>query len=235
MQMNRNGFLYVIDRSNGKLLSAKPFGRVNWATHVDMATGRPVESDLVTKELRAGKTIEMWPSVRGAKNWPHAAYNPNTGLLYANTNHQGSIYRFVDVDYKPGQRYVGMENRLTDVAAGEPYGHVEAIEPLTGKARWRVPLTDNQNWSAMLATGGGLLFNGKHTGEFYAMDADTGATLWQFRLSSGVNSQPITWTHQGKQYITVLSGLGGLYGQAHRARLPNVPLGGTVWTFALRD
>ena len=67
------------------------------------------------------------------------------------------------------------------------------------------------------------------------MDADTGETLWQFQTSSGVNSQPITWTRDGKQYITVLSGLGGLYGQAHRARLPNVPLGGTVWTFALRD
>ena len=89
MQMNRNGFLYVIDRTNGQLLSAKPFGKVNWATHVDMATGRPVESE-VSKKLRAGEEIEMWPSIRGAKNWPHAAFNPNTGLLYANTNHQGS-------------------------------------------------------------------------------------------------------------------------------------------------
>mgnify|MGYP003338399499 len=95
---------------------------------------------------------------------------------------------------------------------------------------------ENQQWSALLATAGGLLFNGKHTGEFYAMDADNGETLWSFRTASGVNSQPITWTHNGKQYITVLSGLGGLYGQAHRVqRLPNVPLGGTVWTFALRD
>ncbi len=235
MQMNRSGFLYVIDRTNGKLISAKPFGKVNWATHVDMATGRPVESD-ETKKLRAGGTIEMWPSVRGAKNWPHAAYNPNTGLLYANTNHQGSHYRFVPyAPFKPGLRYQGMENRLTEVKPGEPLGHVEAIDPLTGKAKWRVPLTDNQNWSAMLATGGGLLFNGKHTGEFYAMDADTGQTLWEFRTSSGVNSQPVTWTHNGKQYITVLSGLGGLYGQAHRARVANVPLGGSVWTFALRD
>ena len=78
MQMNRNGFLYVIDRTNGKLLSAKPFGKVNWATHVDMATGRPVESE-VSQKLRAGEEIEMWPSIRGAKNWPHAAFNPNTG------------------------------------------------------------------------------------------------------------------------------------------------------------
>ena len=235
MQMNRNGFLYVIDRTNGKLISAKPFGRVNWATHVDMTTGRPIES-AESQKLRAGGTIEMWPSVRGAKNWPHAAYNPNTGLLYANTNHQGSIYRFTELaPYKPGMRYQGIENRLIDPKPGEPLGHVEAIDPLTGKAKWRVPQVGNQIWSALLATGGGLLFNGKHTGEFYAMDADTGQTLWEFRTSSGVNSQPVTWTHNGKQYITVLSGLGGLYGQAHRARLANVPLGGSVWTFALRD
>ncbi len=235
MQMNRGGFLYVIDRTNGKLISAKPFGKVNWATHVDMKTGRPVESD-VAKKLRAGGEIEMWPSVRGAKNWPHAAYNPNTGLLYANTNHMSSFYRFTDVaPYKPGLRYQGMANRYPTLKPGDVVGHVEAIDPLTATAKWRVPLKDHQNWSAMLATGGGLLFNGKHTGEFYAMDADTGATIWEFRVSSGVNAQPITWTHNGKQYVTVLVGLGGLYGTSGRSRLPQVPLGGSVWTFALRD
>ncbi len=235
MQMNRNGFLYVIDRTNGKLISAKPFGKVNWATHVDMATGRPVES-AEAKKLRAGGEIEMWPSIRGTKNWPHAAFNPNTGLLYANTNHQGSFYRFTELaPYKPGLRYQGIANRYPTINPGDIVGHVEAIDPLTAKAKWRVPLKDHQNWSALLATGGGLLFNGKHTGEFYAMDAETGETLWEYRLSSGVNAMPITWTHQGKQYVTVLSGLGGLYGQASRARLPNVPLGGSVWTFALRD
>jgi len=235
MQMNRNGFLYVIDRTNGQLLSAKPFGRVNWATHVDMKTGRPVESEL-SKKLRSGGEIEMWPSIRGAKNWPHAAFNPKTGLLYANTNHQGSFYRFTDLaPFKPGMRYQGIANRYPEIKPGDIVGHVEAIDPMTAKAKWRVPLKDFQNWSALLATGGGLLFNGKHTGEFYAMDIDTGETIWEHRLSSGVNSMPVTWTHQGKQYVTVLAGYGGLYGQASRARLKHVPLGGSVWTFALRD
>jgi alcohol dehydrogenase (cytochrome c) len=235
MQMNRNGFLYVIDRTNGKLLSAKPFGKVNWATHVDMKTGRPVESE-ETKKLRAGGEILMWPSVRGAKNWPHAAYNPNTGLLYANTNHMPSNYRFTELaPYKAGLRYQGMANRYPPIKPGDVVGHVEAIDPLTAKAKWRVPLKDHQNWSAMLATAGGLLFTGKHTGEFYAMDADTGETVWEHRVSSGVNAQPITWSHNGRQYVTVLVGLGGLYGTSGRARLPQVPLGGSVWTFALRD
>jgi len=235
MQMNRNGFLYVLDRTNGQLLSAKPFGQVNWATHVDMATGRPVESEL-SKKLRAGEEIEMWPSIRGAKNWPHAAYNPNTGLLYANTNHQGSFYKFTELaPYKPGLRYQGIANRYPEVKPGDIVGHIEAIDPLTAKAKWRVPLPDHQIWSAMLATGGGLLFTGKSTGEFFAMDAETGRTLWEFRTSSGVNAMPITWTHKGKQYVTVLSGLGGLSGTSGRARLSFVPLGGSVWTFALPD
>ena len=235
MQMNRNGFLYVLDRTNGQLLSAKPFGKVNWATHVDMATGRPVESEL-SKKLRAGEEIEMWPSIRGAKNWPHAAYNPNTGLLYANTNHQGSFYKFTELaPYKPGLRYQGIANRYPEIKPGDIVGHIEAIDPLTAKAKWRVPLPDYQIWSAMLATGGGLLFTGKSTGEFFAMDADTGRTLWEFRTSSGVNAMPITWSHKGKQYVTVLSGLGGLYGTSGRARLSFVPLGGSVWTFALPD
>jgi alcohol dehydrogenase (cytochrome c) len=112
-------------------------------------------------------------------------------------------------------------------------GHVEAIDPLTAKPKWRVPLQDYQNWTAILATGGGLLFNGRSTGEFFAMDADTGETLWTFRTSSGVNAMPITWTQQGRQYVTVLSGLGGLYGTAGRQYLAQVPLGGSVWTFAL--
>lgn len=235
MQLNRNGFLYVLDRTNGKLLSAKPYAKVTWATHVDMATGRPVESD-VSKKLRAGEQVELWPSINGAKNWQHAAFNPHTGLLYANTLQRHSKYRFTKLaPYKPGFRYQGIENILSPIKEGVVVGHVEAIDPLTAKPKWRVPLYEHQIWGALLATGGGLLFNGKHTGEFFAMDADTGATLWEYRLSSGVNAMPITWTHNGRQYVTVLAGLGGLYGNRNRERLKEIPLGGSVWTFALKE
>ncbi len=233
MQLNRNGFLYVLDRTNGKLLSAKPYAKVNWATHVDLATGRPVESE-VSQRLRAGEQVEMWPGIRGAKNWPHAAFNPATGLLYANTNHGYSQYRFTSLgEYKAGVRYQGIENVNSPVAADTLAGYVEAIDPLTAKPKWQVPLYGQMIASAMLATGGGLLFTGKHTGEFFAMDAESGKTLWEFKTSSGVNAQPITWTRNGKQYITVLSGLGGA-GSGRRG-LPDIPLGGSVWTFALMD
>ena len=233
MQLNRNGFLYVLDRTNGKLLSAKPFEKVNWATHVDMTTGRPVESD-VSKRVRAGEQIELWPSQWGAKNWPHAAFNPETGLLYANTMHVMRYYRFVPVgEYKPGLRYQGVENLPAPIPPGEPVAYVDAIDPMTAQPKWRAPIYDIPNYSAIIATAGGLLFTGKETGEVIALDIDNGKTLWQFQTGSGVNAQPITFTHEGKQYVTVLSGLGGVNQNRMREQLKNVPPGGSVWTFAL--
>ena len=109
MHLSRGGFLYVLDRTNGKLISAEPFEKVNWATHVDLKTGRPVESD-VAKKMRAGEQIELWPGQWGAKNWAHAAFNPNTGLLYANTMHHSRLVKFLPAEYKVGQRYQGFEN-----------------------------------------------------------------------------------------------------------------------------
>jgi alcohol dehydrogenase (cytochrome c) len=135
MQLNRNGFMYVIDRTNGKLISAKPFEKVNWASHVDMTTGRPVETEL-GKKVRAREAIEHWPSARGAKNWPHAAFNPDTGLLYANTMHVGMMYKHLEI--KPhvvGQRYMYMENLNMPRPHGQPIGHIEAINPLTGEKK----------------------------------------------------------------------------------------------------
>jgi len=233
MQLNRNGFLYVLDRTNGKLLSAKPFAKVNWATHVDMTTGRPVESD-VSKRVRAGEQIELWPSQWGAKNWPHAAFNPESGLLYANTMHVMRYYRFVPVgEYKPGQRYQGVENLPAPIPPGEPIAYVDAIDPMTAKPKWRAPIYDIPHYSAIIATAGGLLFTGKETGEVIALDIDNGKTLWQFQTGSGVNAQPITFTHKGRQYVTILSGLGGVNQNRMREQLKNVPPGGSVWTFAL--
>jgi alcohol dehydrogenase (cytochrome c) len=127
-----------------------------------------------------------------------------------------------------------IENLPLPRAAGQPVGHIEAIDPLTAQKKWRVPLNDFQIWSAMLATGGGLLFTGKHTGEFFALDADTGKQVWQFQTGSGVNSMPVTYTHKGRQYVTVLSGIGGLYWNINREALKDlVAQGGSVWTFAL--
>ena len=233
MQLNRNGFLYVLDRATGELISAKAYEKINWASHVDMKTGRPVETE-IAKSIREMKATEHWPSTRGAKNWQHAAFNPKTGLLYANTLHEGRMYKHLETKpFEKGARYMYIENLPIERPAGTPVGHIEAIDPLTAEKKWRVPLLDFQIWSAMLASGE-LLFTGKETGEFIALDAATGKQLWQFQTGSGINAMPVTYTHKGKQYVTVLSGIGGLYWNVNRERLKDlVPQGGSVWTFAL--
>jgi len=233
MQLNRNGFVYVLDRTTGELLSAKPYEKVNWASRVDMKTGRPVETE-VAKNIREMKPTEHWPSTRGAKNWEHAAFNPRTGLLYAATLHEGRMYQHLKTEpYAAGQRYMFIENLPLKREANEPVGHIDAIDPLTGEKKWRMPLTDYQVWSAVLASGD-LVFTGKETGEFIALDAHTGEQLWQFQTGSGINAMPVTYTFKGRQYVTVLSGIGGLYWNINRESLKNkVNPGGSVWTFAL--
>src|SRR5580658_8070755 len=229
IQTNKNGFLYVLDRTNCKLIAAHPYVKVNWATNIDMATGRPVLTD-IQKRFLAGEEVEVWPS-RGTNAVP-IAFDPNTGLIYAST---WNIPRIQKLD-KPrtaihGGTTTGVVSRVPDNKPGDVLGYFAAINPLTGEKKWEVPLTDLPGSAGMLATGGGLVFTGKLTGEFTALDEDTGKTLWQFRTGSSVNSTAITYTHKGRQYVTVASGLGGIV--ATRYASVQIPAGGSVWTFAL--
>ncbi len=130
-----------------------------------------------------------------------------------------------------GENSTGVNARQPQIEPGQVVGYYIAIDPLTGQRKWEVPLTDIPSSAGMLVTGGGLVFTGKLTGEFLALDEDTGQTLWQFQTSSGVNSTAITYTHDGRQYVTVASGLGGIL--ARRAVGNKVPTGGSLWTFAL--
>jgi alcohol dehydrogenase (cytochrome c) len=229
IQANKNGFLYVLDRTNCKLIAAHPIVKVNWATHIDMATGRPVLTD-IQKRFLAGEEVEIWPS-RGTNAVP-IAFNPATGLIYASTWNIPRIQKLAEP--KPtviGGQSTGVEARNPDTKPGDVLGHFAAINPLTGEKKWEVPLTDVPSAAGMLATGGGLVFTGKITGEFLALDQDTGKTLWQFKTGSSVNSTAITYTHKGRQYVTIASGLGGILATRYGSRI--VPTGGSVWTFAL--
>jgi alcohol dehydrogenase (cytochrome c) len=232
MHMSRGGFLYVVDRTNGELISAEPFEKITWASHVDLKTGRPEESQLA-KNYRAGEQIELWPGQWGAKNWAHAAFNPDTGLLYANTMHNSRLVKMEPVEYKKGQRYAGLQNLPAPREPNTPIGHVDAINPLTGKPVWRSPIMDSPSYSSMLATQGGILFTGKATGEFVAIDMKTGETLWQFKTPSGINAQPITFTHLGRQYVSIQSGLGGTGVVRMGDFFKGKSREGSVWTFAL--
>ncbi len=229
IQANKNGFLYVLDRTNCTLIAAHPYVRVNWATHIDLATGRPVLTDLYTRFL-AGEEVAIWPS-RGSNAVP-VAFNPNTGLVYTSTWHVPRIQQIAPPKEQViGASSTGVNNRFPRVEPGDLLGHFLAIDPLTGEKKWEVPLIDFPSSAGMLATGGGVLFTGKATGEFIGLDEVTGETLWQFKTGSSINSTAITYTHNSRQYVTVASGLGG--GLANRYAAGEVPTGGSVWTFAL--
>ena len=230
IQANKNGFMYVLDRTNCKLIAANPFVKVNWASKIDMATGRPVLTD-VYKKFLSGEETEIWPS-RGTNAVP-IAFNPNTGLVYATTWNLPRIQKLVMTPAPQvlGGATTGVTARLPQVAPGQPLGFFAAIDPLTGQRKWEIPLTDLPSSAGVLATGGGLVFTGKLTGEFVALDEATGKTLWQFKTGSSINATAITYLHNGRQYVTVASGLGG--GLATRYAADKVPTGGSIWTFAL--
>ncbi len=231
IQLNKNGFMYVLDRTNCALIAANAFVKVNWASRIDLETGRPILTDLY-KRFFAGEEVEIWPS-RGSNAVP-VAFNPNTGLVYASTWNLPRIQKLAPPPGKPqviGANSTGIVARLPDVKPGDALGHLVAINPLTGAKKWEIPLTDFPNSAGMLVTGGGLVFTGTLGGEFIALDEDTGRTVWQFKTGSSINSTAITYTHRGRQYVTIASGLGGAL--ANRYAADRVPTGGSIWTFAL--
>ena len=233
IQANRNGFFYVLDRTNGKLLAANAYVKVNWADGVDMKTGKPIES-AKTKNIRAGGDEEIYPSVIGGKNWNPMSWNPATGLAYGNTFNLSWMYKIAKPEYKQGEWYLGIDFRGVNMPKNEPHGYVSAIDPMSGKAKWQAAWPSVPSMSGTMSTGGGLVFAGAATGEFIALDANTGKKLWEFQTGSGIIGLPVTWEHKGKQYISVVSGAGGVWALLGDARHAAVPAGGSVWTFAVR-
>lgn len=223
--VNKNGFLYVIDRTNGQLIAAHPFVNQNWAKYIDLKTGRPVLTDLLERAVK-GETIDLLP--RYATNATLSAYNPKTGWLFLNSWEHIRVMKFVDVKLEIGSSYIGID---TSTKIPNPAGYHVAMNPLTGKTAWKIPMKDYGSSAGTLATDSGLLFTGLLTGEFIALDQDSGKQLWQFKTGSAIVAPPITYTHKGVQYVTILSGRGGAV--SGRALGDTVPAGGSVYTFAL--
>jgi alcohol dehydrogenase (cytochrome c) len=238
LQAGRNGFYYVVDRKTGQLIAANPYIKVTWATSIDKETGRPEWSETTKKAIAYNEEIETWPHISGGTNWYPSSFDPRTNTAYVNTTDYGMKYKPDPIDeikdLKPGDSHRAV--KITPIFNADGMrGHMRAIDPMTGQSKWSIPFK-SPNWAGTLVTAGGLVFTGELTGEFIAVDSDTGKIIWQFQTPSGIIGQPVTWEHDGKQYVTVTSGTGGVYVlKTPDPNLTHVPPGGTLWTFALLD
>ena len=236
---DRNGFFYVLDRTNGKFIRGFPFvDKITWAKGLDK-DGRPIFNEdnrpgAPTEAGAQGKTVTVAPSFLGGKNWMPMAYSQDTGLFYVPSNEWGMDIWNEGTAYKKGAAYLGAG--FTIHPLNEDYiGVLRAIDPKTGKEVWRyknyAPL-----WGGVLATKGNLVFTGNPEGYLMAFDAKTGKKLYEFQTGSGVIGSPITWEMDGEQYVSVLSGWGGavpLWGGEVAKRIKDFNQGGMLWTFKL--
>lgn len=209
-QANKNGFFYIIDRTDGKLISADKFAKTTWADRVDLTTGRPVENPSARYNQ---STVTFWPGATGAHNWTPMAFNKRTGLVYIPTmempgqwNDEGITgQNFVP---KSGQINTGLVmSYVHDVPTNAGTSALLAWDPAAQKPAWKVatPLLWN---GGVMTTEGDLVFQGNGDGWFNAYDARTGKSLWKFYADMGISGAPITYSVNGKQYVTVIAGWG---------------------------
>lgn len=244
----RNGYLWMLERKQDGIgfVDAKAYVKQNVFTAIDPKTGRP--SYDMAKRLTVGNTTTFCPSHWGGKDWPPAAFNPRTNLLYipAHENLCSTLVGEAKIAaYAPGKRYVGTvaaKTRVFPQNGAKNIGEVQAWDLNSGKRVWTYPFPDmNINWGPLLTTAGGLVFGGGSADrKFRALDARTGKLLWEFVTNSGVTAVPSSYMVDGVQYIAVQSGW-GVDAQKMVARLNGsmntnvtVPQGGVVWVFAVK-
>jgi quinohemoprotein ethanol dehydrogenase len=207
----KNGFFYVIDRTDGKLLSAEKFGKVTWAERIDLATGRPVETPNARYEN--GPT-QLWPSTMGVHNWQPMSFNAGTGLVYIPTLEMMGYFDDTGVslaDYKVNRTQLNVGLRPMDGGDAPKDAGKSALlawDPVRQKAVWNVPTPGFWNGGTM-TTAGGLVFQGHADGTFNAYDAKDGRKLWSFDAHMGISGAPITFLANGRQYVAVVAGWGG--------------------------
>ena len=238
----RNGILYFLERTDGpiKFFEAKPFVRQNVYRAFDPKTGRPdVDPE---KKPGTNKLADFCPSWWGGKNWPPAAFNPKTRMLYIPANENlCSTMIGREVEYVKGRSYSGATSTLYVYPGAKHIGEVQGWNVDTGKREWTHTFEKSANWGPVLTTGGGLVFSGGTNDRmFRAFDAKNGKMLWETPTNSGIIGVPMSFSVDGRQYIAVQSGF-GIDSRAMQARLnrafpgeyPEVPEGGAVWVFAL--
>ena len=213
VHFDRNGFGYTLDRTNGALLVAQKYDpAVNWATQVDMKSGRP---QVVAKYSTAQNgpdvnTKGVCPAALGSKDQQPAAYHPKTKLFYVPTNHVCMDYEPFQVDYVAGQPYVGATLSMYPPPGEKNMGNFIAWDAATGKIVWSKPEKFSV-WSGALTTAGDVVFYGTLEGYIKAVDLN-GKELWKFKTPSGIIGNVFSYQHKGKQYVGVFSGIGGWAG-----------------------
>jgi lanthanide-dependent methanol dehydrogenase len=244
VHFDRNGFGYTLDRTNGELLVAEKFDpKVNWASKVDMdknskTYGRPLVLPQYSTEHN-GEDVNskgICPAALGSKDEQPAAFSPQTGLFYVPTNHVCMDYEPFKVSYTAGQPYVGATLSMYPPPGEKNMGNFIAWDARTGKIAWSVP-EQFSVWSGALATAGGVVFYGTLEGYLKAVDAKTGKELYKFKTPSGIIGNVMTYEHGGKQYVAILSGVGGWAGIGLAAGLtdPTAGLGAVGGYAALRN
>ena len=218
MQAPKNGFFYVIDRADGTLLRAHPYATVTWATHVDLATGRPVENPDASY---ADAPQWILPGTGGGHNWQAMSWDAGRGLMYLGKHDLPFLYAMPE-EYRetgvykrrPGAWNTALEfGRLQQMLEAEKNppenkGHLIAFDPLTGETRWAVEQAHPRN-GGVLATAGGLVFQGNRQGQVVAYDADDGERLWRHEVHTSIVAPPISYAVNGEQHVAILTGGGG--------------------------
>lgn len=240
---DRNGFFYVLDAQDGKLVNAFPFvKKITWAKGVDLKTGRPIFNDdnrpgdptAAAEGSKKGQSVFSAPSFLGGKNQMPMAYSPDTHLFYVPSNEWGMEIWNEPVAYKKGAAYLGAGFTIKTI--NDDYiGALRAVDPRSGKIVWEVK-NSAPLWGGVLTTGGNLVFWGTPEGYLKAADARTGKVVWEFQTGSGVVAPPVTWSQGGEQYLSVVSGWGGavpLWGGEVAKKVNFLEQGGMVWVFKL--
>ena len=230
MQAPKNGFFYVLDRTNGELLSAQAYVPISWAKEVDKKTGRPVEMPGV-RYTDAAAFIK--PGPLGGHNWQPMSYNPQTGLVYIPAQDTLFIYSpDKKFEYKPGAWNTGIDFSIFKDPVPLMPGFLLAWDPVNQKERWRVPLASFWN-GGTLTTAGNLVFQGTSDGRFVAYSADKGAKAWEASIGTGIIASPVTYELDGVQYVSIMAGWGGAFPLTGGDGKGAVPAGGRLLTFAL--
>ena len=210
LRANRDGYVYVIDRTSGEVLSADPFVHVTSTKGIDVKQGRPIPNEAKHPGLHR-VVRDICPASPGGKDWQPAAYSPRTGYLYIPANNLCMDHESLEASYIAGTPYVGANVRMY-AGPGGNRGELIAWDPIGRRKVWSIP-ERFPVWSGVVVTAGGVAFYGTLEGWFKAVDAKTGALLWQMKTGSGIVGQPITYRGpDGKQYVAVLSGVGGWSG-----------------------